>query len=117
MSEPVFVISEWLPKEGCDQEVVERLKSLMDMTRTSEKGCVQAYAFEQIAHPKSPGTSKYKIVLFQEYKALADFNTHTEMPYVKEFVKTYIEHPETAIIQDGTCRLFRKSDNEIKHLC
>jgi len=108
MSEPVFVISEWLPKEGCDQEVFDRLKFLMQMTRQSEKGCVQAYAFEQIAHPKSPGKSKYKIVLFQEYKELEDFNIHTEMPYVKAFVKTYIENPETAIIQDGSCRLFRK---------
>ena len=112
MSEPVFVISEWLPKEGCDQEAFEKLKFLMEMTRKSERGCSQAYAFQQITHPKSPGKSKYKIVLFQEYKDVDAFNAHTEMPYVKNFVSTYIENPETAIIQDGTCRLFRQSGQD-----
>jgi quinol monooxygenase YgiN len=106
MSEHVFVVSEWLPKKGSDEEAYKRLKDLMALTLQNEKGCIRAHATRQIAHPGSPGKSKYTIVLLQEYVDVAAFDIHCNAQYVKDFVKQYIENKDTAIIEDGMCRLF-----------
>ena len=97
MSKSVFVVSEWLAKPGHEQELWQRLKKLMAQTQ-QEKGCIRARATRQIAHPGSPGKSKYTIVLMQEYADITDF------------VKTYIENPKTAIIADGRCRCLSEAE-------
>ena len=66
MSGHVFVVSEWLPKNGCDQELWHNFKKLMALTLKKEKGCVRAHVTKQISHPGSPSKSKYKIILLQE---------------------------------------------------
>lgn len=106
MSSHVYVVSEWLPKKGDEAQLWQKFKELMQTTKNSEKGCVSARVTKQISHPGSPGKSKYKFVLMQEYKSIQDFDLHCESAYVNEFVKTYIENESTAIIADGRCRLF-----------
>jgi quinol monooxygenase YgiN len=109
MSGHVYVISEWLPKENCEQECWKQLKKLMATTLENEKGCLSARAMRQIAHPGSPGKSKYTIVLQQEYVDIKAYDLHCNAEYVKSFVKKYIEDKETALIADGTCRLFSEN--------
>lgn len=105
MSNHVFVVSEWLPKEGYDQELWKRFKKLMDLSR-KEKGCIRAHATRQIEHPGSPSKSKYTIVLLQEYDNIEAFDQHCAADYVTSFFKDFIENEDTAIVADWRCRLF-----------
>ena len=63
MSGHVFVVSEWLPKENCEEELWLFFKELMALTKKSERGCIRAHATRQIPHPGAPGNSKYKYKL------------------------------------------------------
>ena len=84
MPSHVFVVSEWIPKEDCDQELWERFKKLMELSR-KEDGCVRAHATRQISHPGSPSKSKYTIVLLQEYVDIGAFDIHCAADYVTGF--------------------------------
>lgn len=112
MSESVFVVSEWLPKKGYEQEVWVRFKQLMALTKENEKNCVSAHATKQISHLGSPGASQYSIVLLQEYTNLDAFNVHCKASYVTDFFKNYIENKEASIIEDWCCRLFSEKEEE-----
>lgn len=105
MSEHVFVVSEWLPKEGREQELWNFFKSLMALTHENEAGCVSARATKQVPHPGAPGKSKYSIVLLQEYINKSAFDQHCAADYVQAAFKKYIEDENTAIIADWQCRL------------
>ncbi|MBS0287612.1 MAG: antibiotic biosynthesis monooxygenase [Proteobacteria bacterium] len=105
MSNHVFVVSEWLPKENCEQELTNQFKKLMALTKENEKGCIRAHVTKQIAHPGAPGKSKYKIVLLQEYINQQAFDIHCASEYVKEFAQRLLLGNE-AIIEEWTCRLF-----------
>jgi quinol monooxygenase YgiN len=109
MSNHVFVVSEWLPKEGCEHELWERFKKLMELSR-KEKGCVRAHATRQISHPGSPSKSKYPIVLLQEYVDVRAFDIHCASEYVTSFFKDFIENKDTAIVADWRCRLFSEGE-------
>ncbi|GJM06438.1 MAG: hypothetical protein DHS20C10_01720 [marine bacterium B5-7] len=105
MPNHVFVVSEWCPKAGCDQDLWARFNKLMEFSR-KEDGCVRAHATRQISHPGSPSTSKYTIVLLQEYRDIEAFDLHCAADYVINFFKDFIENEETAIVADWQCRLF-----------
>ena len=105
MSGHVFVVSEWLPKENREKECWQFLTNLMDSTR-KEPGCIRAHATRQIAHPGSPGKSKYTIVLLQEYVNLKAFDAHCNADYIKNGFKKYVDDKETGLVKDWTCRLF-----------
>ena len=107
MSDHVFIISEWLPKEGKDQELWQHAKRLMALI-SKEKGCLRAHATRQIVHPAAPGKSKYTIVCIQEYRNLEAFETHCTFDYVAEFFETYVQDEGTAIVDEWTCRLFNE---------
>ncbi len=110
MSGHVFVVSEWLPKENCDEKLWKVLKNLMATTLENEKGCVSARATRQIAHPGSPGKSKYKIVLLQEYTGTKAFDIHCNSTYVADAFKKYVGDEDTSLVKEWTCRLFSDSD-------
>lgn len=42
MSGHVFVVSEWLLKENCEEELWENFKKLMALTSGNESGCIRA---------------------------------------------------------------------------
>ena len=84
MSGHVFVVSEWLPKENCEEELWNLLKELMALTKKNESGCIRAHATRQIPHPGAPGKSKYKIVLLQEYVDIKAFDIHCQCRLCKE---------------------------------
>lgn len=106
MSGNVFVVSEWLAKEGCEQELWKYFKELVALTIKNEKGCVRAHATKQIAHPGAPGKSKYTIVLLQEYVDLKAFDIHCASDYVGKAFKDLVENKETGLVADWQCRLF-----------
>lgn len=106
MPSHVFVVSEWLPKDGCEEELWHFFKELMALTKKSERGCVRAHATRQIAHPGSPGKSKYTIVLLQEYVDINAFDAHCNSEYVKNAFQKYVENAETSIVKEWQCRLF-----------
>lgn len=109
MSKPVFVVSEWLPKEGKDHELWEVLNGLMVLSR-KESGCVRAHATRQISHPGSPTKSKYTIVLLQEYIDIAAFDAHCAADYVTSAFREFIENKDTTIVADWQCRLFSEGE-------
>lgn len=109
MSEHVFVVSEWLPKEGKDQELWQHAKRMMALT-LKEEGCVRAHATRQIVHPGAPGTSKYTVVLLQEYRNLEAFDIHCRSDYVTQLFEKYVQDEETGIVEAWTCRLFNEGE-------
>jgi len=82
----------------------------MAATLKNESGCIRAHATQQISHPGSPGKSKYKIVLLQEYIDIKAFDIHCRADYVSRFSKKYIEDKETSIVKEWTCRLFSEDE-------
>ncbi len=110
ITDKVYVISEWLPIKGCEKELWFKLKDLMRTTQELEPGCISARATKQITHAGSPGKSKYSIVLMQDYVNIEAFDLHCQAEYVIKFIKKYLEKKDTAIVEDGRCRLF--SENE-----
>jgi hypothetical protein len=70
MSGHVFVVSEWLPKEDCEEEVWEAFKELMILTEKSEVGCLWARATQQIPHPGAPGTSNLSMWMSRHLKRI-----------------------------------------------
>ncbi len=110
MSGHIFVVSEWLPKENYEKELWDFFKELMALTKKNEIGCIRAHATRQISHPGSPGKSKYKIVLLQEYVDVKAFDAHCHSDYVQSAFKKYIENEETSIVADWCCRLFSEDE-------
>ena len=110
MSDHVFVVSEWLPKQGCEKKLWNHFKKLMTLTKEHEKGCLRAHVTKQIPHPGSPSKSKYKIILLQEYVDVKAFDIHCEADYVTNFFKKYIEDENTSIVEDWSCRLFSEGE-------
>lgn len=111
MSERVFVVSEWLPKENYEEELCGQFKQLLALTLEREKGCLKAHVIRQIIHPGSPGKSKYTIVLLQEYIDIKAFELHCAADYVTDFFKKYIDDKRTTIVEDWCCRLFSEQDS------
>lgn len=103
--EHVFVISEWLPRKNCDQDLWKQLKNIMALT-AKETGCISARALRQRMHPGSPSKSKYTIVLFQEYIDLQAFDIHCDKDYVRNFFKQYVENEDLSLVEEWSCRLF-----------
>ena len=106
MLKHVFVVSEWLAKEGFDEKLYTLLKDLLDTTKIKESGCIRAHITRQISHPGSPSKSKYNIVLLQEYDSIKAFDIHCASDYVTDFYKSYIDNQSTGIVADWKCRLF-----------
>lgn len=110
MSGHVFVVSEWLPKENCEEELWIFFKELMALTKAHETGCIRAHATRQIPHPGAPGSSKYKIVLLQEYVDIKAFDIHCQADYVKHAFEKYIEDEKTSLVEEWNCRLFSEDE-------
>ncbi len=110
MSGHVFVVSEWLPKENCEEELWKHFKKLMALTLENESGCIRAHATRQIAHPGAPGKTQYTIVLLQEYVDLHAFDIHCKSDYVANYFKKYLEDEETSLVKEWRCRLFSEED-------
>lgn len=106
MTDHVFVVSEWLPKENCEDELWGVLKELMALTKKSESGCIRAHATRQIPHSGAPGESKYKIVLLQEYVDIKAFDIHCHADYVTSAFKKYVGDEKTSIVKEWRVRLF-----------
>ncbi len=110
MSGHVFVVSEWLPKENCEEELWNFFKELIALTKKNETGCIRAHATRQIPHPGAPGKSKYKIILLQEYVDIKAFDIHCQADYVKRAFKKYIEDEETSLVKEWNVRLFSEDE-------
>ncbi|MBS0616274.1 MAG: antibiotic biosynthesis monooxygenase [Verrucomicrobia bacterium] len=110
MSGHVFIVSEWLAIEGKDQELWERAKQVLTLTRENEPGCIRAHVTRQLVHPASPGKSPYTIVLLQEYTDMDAFEAHVKSAYVVNFFETCVQDKATAIVKDWTCRLFSEGE-------
>src|SRR3990167_6410704 len=106
----VFVGSEWLPKEHCEEELWDLLKNVMALTKENEGGCVRAHATRQIPHPSAPGKSKYKFILLQEYVDISAFEAHCQADYVKSAFKKYIDDEKTSLVEEWTVRLFGEDE-------
>src|SRR5258708_5380219 len=110
MSDHVFVVSEWLPKDGCEQKLLVKFKKLMALTLENEKGCLRAHATKQVLHPNASGKSKYTIILLQEYVDLNAFEIHCSADYVVSAFKELVENPASAMVEECQVRLFKEDE-------
>ncbi len=110
MTDHVFVVSEWLPKEGFEQELLIKFKKLMALTLENEKGCLRAHATRQVLHPSALGKSKYTIILLQEYVDLNAFEAHCSADYVVNAFKELVESPASAMVSEWQVRLFKENE-------
>jgi quinol monooxygenase YgiN len=108
MSEHILLISEWLPKENCEQRLLEAFQDLARKTLDDEKGCVQFNVSKQLLHSKTTAPRDFKIMLMQEYESVEDFEKHCEAPYVVEAFEVLLENKGTALIDNYECRIFSK---------
>lgn len=105
MSNNYFVVSEWLPKTSCHEDLLEVFKQLAAMTLEKESGCLRYHVTQQVAHPGAPGNTQYPIILIQEYTSKEDFDKHCASDYVAKFAEKYLMNAETGLIEDWRCRL------------
>lgn len=103
MSKGVFVISEWLPKNGHEEEFWEKAK--MHMKRTQkEEGCISARITKPVDHPRMPEQTKYTVVLLQQYKNVEAFTDHCNNHDIKDFFKGEMSH----LVDDWRWRLVQE---------
>lgn len=105
MTKSVFVVSEWLPKVGSEQELWDVFKKLSLECLDKEPGCVTYRVTKQITHPGSPGKTKFTIILMQEYESLKAFDEHCESEHCKNAFNTFINEGPGRIVEDWRCRL------------
>lgn len=110
MSDHVFVVSEWLPKENCEEELRKQFKSLMALTLENEQGCIRAHVTHPILHPGATGKTQYKIVLLQEFSDRQAFDAHCLAEYVKDFAEKYVINEDTSLVKEWRCRLLSEND-------
>ena len=109
MSKNVIVISEWLPKENCEQDIFEIFRDLARQTLETEKGCIQYNVSTQVTHPNTTSPRDFKIMLMQEFKSIEDFEKHCEAPYVAALFDKLIADQNTSLIDNYECRVFSKA--------
>ena len=109
MTNHVFIVSEWLPKPGCDAVLMAQFKKLVAQTQ-QEAGCISAHVTRQIAHLNSPTQSPFTIVALQEYENIAAFEAHCAQAYVKQFFAAVVNNEATALVAQWQCRLFGEQE-------
>lgn len=109
MSKNVIVISEWLPKEKCEQALLDVFLDLARKTLKSESGCIQYNVSKQMTHHNTTAPRDFKIMLMQEFKSIEDFEKHCEAPYVLTLFDQLIANKNTALIDNYECRVFSKA--------
>jgi quinol monooxygenase YgiN len=102
MSERVFVVSEWLPKKNCEEQLWIFLNTIMTLTE-NEKGCVRAHAYRPTNLPESPVKSKYPFMLLQEYIDIQAFEAHCQ----EEHTKNAFEQQVPLLVEEWTCRILQ----------
>jgi len=100
-----FIVSEWLPKASCHDELLAIFKQLAAMTLEKESGCLKYHVTQPVEHPGATGQTQYPIILIQEYVSKEDFDKHCQSEYVAQFAEKYLLNEETKLIEDWRCRL------------
>lgn len=109
MSKHVIVISEWLPKENCEQDLLEIFHDLARKTLEAEKGCIQYNVSKQMAHPSTTEPRDFKIMLMEEFQSIEDFEKHCEAPYVAALFNKLFANKNTSLVDNYECRVFSKA--------
>jgi len=105
----VIVISEWLPKENCEQDIFEVFRDLARQTLLAESGCIQYNVSKQMAHHNTTEPRAFKFMLMQEFKSIEDFEKHCKAPYVVALFDRLIANKNTSPIDNYECRVFSKA--------
>jgi quinol monooxygenase YgiN len=106
MTQPVFIISEWLPKVGHEKELRDACKKFAFDSLEKEPGCVTFRVTKQIIHPGSPGKTKFTITLMEEFESLSAFEEHGEAEHCVNFFNAHVNEGPDCIVEDWRCRLF-----------
>lgn len=106
MLKHVQCIAEFLPKEGCEQELFDQLNHVKAKSLKHEEGCLRYLVTKQIPHAISPQMSKYTIVTIEEFVDMQAFDKHGSSSYFKDFFHKYVENKSTGLVEDLNVRLF-----------
>jgi quinol monooxygenase YgiN len=102
-------MSEWLPKENHEQEILDFFLDLACKTLEAENGCLQYVVSKQMAHPNATDPRDFKIMLMQEYESIEDFEKHCQAPYVIALFDKLIVNEDNSPIDNFECRVFSRA--------
>jgi quinol monooxygenase YgiN len=106
MSKPVFVVSEWLPKKGHEQELWDTFKAFSLECLEKEEGCASFCVTKQLAHPVSSGKTQFTIILMETFVSLPAFDTHCDAEHTVRAFNMFINEGDGCIVEEWRCRLF-----------
>ena len=106
MLKHVQCVAEFLPKDGCEQELFDQLKQVGVKSLKNEEGCLRYLVTKQLPHAVSPQMSKYTVVTIEEFVDMQAFDKHCSSSYFKDFFQKYVESKVTGLVEDVNVRLF-----------
>lgn len=103
MSQKVYCIAEFLPKEGMTEKLFQRLQALEPNT-LREDGCIQYRVTRQIQSPFAEGKG-FPIVFNEIWVNMQAFESHCQRDEIVEFFQTACL-AEDGIAADWNVRVF-----------
>jgi quinol monooxygenase YgiN len=98
MTSRVYVLAQFKPKVGKDEELFEVLKAL-EPDAYREEGCIQYLLTRQIDHP-SAVRNDYPIVFNEIWEDAESWSAHGRREQIKQFFNTQVV-AETGLVDDA----------------
>ena len=97
MSNRVYVLAQFKPKEGKEAELFEILKAL-EPDSYREEGCLQYMLTRQITHP-SATNNEFTIAFNEIWESPEAWSAHGERQQIKHFFESQVQ-AETGLVAD-----------------
>ncbi|MCP4322876.1 MAG: antibiotic biosynthesis monooxygenase [Psychromonas sp.] len=97
MSNRVYVLAQFKPKEGKEAELFEILKAL-EPDSYREEGCIQYMLTRQITHP-SATNSEFTIAFNEIWENAEAWSAHGRRKQIKHFFESQVQ-AETGLVDD-----------------
>lgn len=98
MTDRVYVLAQFKPKEGKEAELFEVLKAL-EPDSYREEGCIQYMLTRQIDHP-SATNNEYTIVFNEIWEDAECWSAHGRRKQIQHFFETQVQ-AETGLVADA----------------
>ncbi|MGL4355116.1 MULTISPECIES: putative quinol monooxygenase [Aeromonas] len=83
MQKRIYCIAQYRPKKGCDERLIEALKSLEEGSR-QDPGCIQYVTTQRVSSPFAEG-SCLPITMNEIWASIDDFEFHCQTKPIKAF--------------------------------
>jgi quinol monooxygenase YgiN len=99
MSNRVYVLAQFKPKEGKEAELFEVMKAL-EPDSYREEGCIQYMLTRQISHPSASNT-EFTIVFNEIWENAEAWSAHGRRSQIKHFFESQVL-AESGLVEDVT---------------